>query len=94
MAKLGLRVVINSLDSNQRDAAHYGGQFDWLVRRNSTELSSVVQNTEQLAPVGPRTSWNHRAPEGKELDLMPFEKTWPTLCASSYLRRTMPSGPI
>ncbi len=74
MAKLGLRVVINSLDSNQRDAAHYGGQFDWLVRRNSTELSSVVQNTEQLAPVGPRTSWNHRAPEGKELDLMPFEK--------------------
>jgi peptide/nickel transport system substrate-binding protein len=74
MAKLGLRLVINSLDSNQRDAAHYGGQFDWLVRRNSTELSSVVQNTEQLAPVGPRTSWNHRAPEGKELDLMPFEK--------------------
>jgi peptide/nickel transport system substrate-binding protein len=74
MAKLGLRVVINSLDSNQRDAAHYGGQFDWLVRRNSTELSSVVQNTEQLAPVGPRTSWNHRSPEGKELDLMPFEK--------------------
>ncbi len=47
MAKLGLRLVINSLDSNQRDAAHYGGQFDWLVRRNSTELSSVVQNTEQ-----------------------------------------------
>lgn len=74
MAKLGLRVVIHSLDSNQRDAAHYGGQFDWLVRRNSTELSSVVQNTEQLAPVGPRTSWNHRSPEGKELDLMPFEK--------------------
>lgn len=73
MAKLGIRVVINALDSNQRDAAHYSGRFDWAVRRNSTELSSVVQNTEQLAPVGPRTSWNHRAPEGKELDIMPFE---------------------
>lgn len=73
MAKLGIRIVINALDSNHRDAAHYGGQFDWAVRRNSTELSSVVQNTEQLAPVGPRTSWNHRAPEGKELDIMPFE---------------------
>jgi peptide/nickel transport system substrate-binding protein len=74
MAKLGIRLVINALDSNQRDAAHYSGRFDWAVRRNSTELSSVVQNTEQLAPVGPRTSWNHRAPEGTELDIMPFEK--------------------
>ncbi|MDQ0455621.1 ABC transporter substrate-binding protein [Rhizobium paknamense] len=74
MAKLGIRVVINAVDSNQRDAAHYGGRFDWAVRRNSSELSSVVQNTEQLAPVGPRTSWNHRAPEGKTLDIMPFEQ--------------------
>ncbi len=73
MAKLGIRVVINALDSNQRDAAHYSGRFDWAVRRNTTELSSVVQNTEQLAPVGPRTSWNHRAPEGKDVDIMPFE---------------------
>lgn len=73
MAKLGIRIVINALDSNQRDAKHYGGQFDWAVRRNSTELFSVVQNTEQLAPVGPRTSWNHRAPEGKQVDMMPFE---------------------
>jgi peptide/nickel transport system substrate-binding protein len=73
MAKLGIRIVLNALDSNQRDAKHYGGQFDWAVRRNSTELFSVVQNTEQLAPVGPRTSWNHRAPEGKPVDMMPFE---------------------
>jgi peptide/nickel transport system substrate-binding protein len=73
MAKLGIRIVLNTLDSNQRDAKHYGGQFDWAVRRNSTELFSVVQNTEQLAPVGPRTSWNHRAPEGKQVDMMPFE---------------------
>ncbi|TRL33806.1 ABC transporter substrate-binding protein [Rhizobium straminoryzae] len=74
MAKIGIRVVINALDSNQRDAAHYAGRFDWAVRRNSSELASVVQNTEQLAPVGPRTSWNHRAPEGKDLDILPFEK--------------------
>ncbi|KXF74930.1 alpha-galactoside-binding protein [Paramesorhizobium deserti] len=73
MAKLGIRVVVNALDSNQRDATHYSGRFDWAVFRNRTELSSVVQNTEQLAPIGPRTSWNHRAPEGKELDTMPFE---------------------
>lgn len=74
MEKLGLRVIINALDGPKRDDANYGGRFDWMVRRNSTELASVVQNTEQLAPVGPRTSWNHRAPESGELDLMPFEK--------------------
>ncbi|NTF44867.1 alpha-galactoside-binding protein [Rhizobium sp. AC27/96] len=74
MEKLGLRVIINALAGPKRDDANYGGRFDWMVRRNSTELASVVQNTEQLAPVGPRTSWNHRAPESGELDLMPFEK--------------------
>ncbi|MBM7046774.1 ABC transporter substrate-binding protein [Rhizobium lusitanum] len=74
MEKLGLRVIINALDGPKRDDANYGGRFDWMVRRNTTELASVVQNTEQLAPVGPRTSWNHRAPESGQLDLMPFEK--------------------
>ena len=74
MEKLGLRVIINALDGPKRDDANYGGRFDWMVRRNTTELASVVQNTEQLAPVGPRTSWNHRAPESGDLDLMPFEK--------------------
>ncbi|NLS03672.1 ABC transporter substrate-binding protein [Rhizobium sp. P32RR-XVIII] len=74
MEKLGLRVVLNGLNGNQRDAANYSGRFDWLLRRNDTELSSVVQNTEQLAPVGPRTSWNHRAPENGEVDMMPYEK--------------------
>ncbi|MFK0161394.1 ABC transporter substrate-binding protein [Rhizobium sp. NPDC090279] len=74
MEKLGIRVIINALDGPKRDDANYGGRFDWMVRRNSTELASVVQNTEQLAPVGPRTSWNHRAAEGGQVDLMPFEK--------------------
>ena len=74
LEKLGLRVVINALSGNQRDDANYSGRFDWMVRRNSTELASVVQNTEQLAPVGPRTSWNHRAGSDGKVDLMPFEK--------------------
>ncbi|KAA0695449.1 ABC transporter substrate-binding protein [Neorhizobium sp. P12A] len=74
MEKLGIRVVINALSGNQRDDANYSGRFDWMVQRNATELSSVVQNTEQLAPIGPRTSWDHRAPENGQVDLMPFEK--------------------
>ncbi|TGQ46049.1 MULTISPECIES: ABC transporter substrate-binding protein [unclassified Mesorhizobium] len=74
MEKLGLRVVLNGLNGTQRDASNYSGRFDWMVRRNDQELTSVVQNTEQLAPVGPRTSWNHRAPENGQVDLMPFEK--------------------
>ncbi|MGO4441229.1 ABC transporter substrate-binding protein [Rhizobium sp. RAF56] len=74
MQKLGIRVVLNSLQGNKRDDANYSGRFDWMVQRNLTELTSVVQNTEQLAPVGPRTSWDHRAPESGQVDLMPFEK--------------------
>ncbi|MES0037071.1 ABC transporter substrate-binding protein [Mesorhizobium sp. M0046] len=74
MERLGLRVVLNGLNGVQRDASMYSGRFDWMVRRNDEELTSVVQNTEQLAPIGPRTSWNHRAPENGQVDLMPFEK--------------------
>ncbi|ESY66184.1 MULTISPECIES: ABC transporter substrate-binding protein [Mesorhizobium] len=74
MEKLGLRVVLNGLNGTQRDASQYSGRFDWLIRRNDQELTSVVQNTEQLAPVGPKTSWDHRAPESGQVDLMPFEK--------------------
>ncbi|TRC94501.1 ABC transporter substrate-binding protein [Mesorhizobium sp. WSM4303] len=74
MEKLGLRVVLNGLNGTQRDATQYSGRFDWLIRRNEQELTSVVQNTVQLAPVGPKTSWDHRAPESGQVDLMPFEK--------------------
>ncbi|SFP01581.1 peptide/nickel transport system substrate-binding protein [Mesorhizobium sp. NFR06] len=74
MEKLGLRVVLNGLNGTQRDATQYSGRFDWLIRRNEQELTSVVQNTVQLAPVGPKTSWDHRAPESGVVDLMPFEK--------------------
>lgn len=74
MEKLGLRIVLNALDGKQRDATNYAGRFDWMVHRNGAELSSVVQNTPQLAATGPRTSWHHRVPESGELDLMPFEQ--------------------
>ncbi|WP_324764447.1 ABC transporter substrate-binding protein (plasmid) [Sinorhizobium meliloti] len=74
MEKLGLRVVLNALDGKQRDAANYAGRFDWMIHRNTAEFASVVQNTPQLAPTGPRTSWHHRAPEGGEVDVMPHEQ--------------------
>jgi peptide/nickel transport system substrate-binding protein len=74
MEKLGIRVVLNSQDGKNRDQANYGGKFDWMVLRTNAELASVVQNTPQLAPTGPRTSWFHRANGKDELDLMPFEK--------------------
>ncbi|TQX87896.1 MULTISPECIES: ABC transporter substrate-binding protein [Rhizobium] len=74
MEKLGIRVILNSQTGTKRDDANYAGRFDWMIMRNHTELSSVVQNTEQLAPIGPRTSFHHRSPESGELDLMPFEQ--------------------
>ena len=74
MEQLGIKVVLNSLDGTKRDATQYAGKFDWLIRRNEQELTSVVQNTIQLAPVGPRTSWHHRAPESGEVDLLPHEQ--------------------
>ena len=74
MEQLGLRVVLNSLDGAKRDLTQYAGKFDWLIRRNEQELTSVVQNTTQLAPTGPRTSWHHRAPESGKVDLMPYEQ--------------------
>lgn len=74
MEKLGLKVVLNSVDGTKRDATQYAGKFDWLIRRNDQELTSVVQNTTQLAPTGPRTSWHHRAPESGKVDLLPHEQ--------------------
>ncbi len=74
MEKLGIKIIINALAGPKRDSAHYAGQFDWLIQRNTTELASVVQNTEQLAAVGPRTSWHHRAGKDNQLDLLPYEK--------------------
>jgi peptide/nickel transport system substrate-binding protein len=74
MEQLGIKVVLNSLDGVKRDAANYGGRFDWMIRRNDPEVTTVVQNTVQLAPTGPRTSWHHRAGKDGTVDLLPHEK--------------------
>ena len=44
------------------------------IRRNDAELTTVVQNTVELAPVGPQTSLAHRAGKDGKLDLLPFEQ--------------------
>ncbi len=74
MQALGIRVIINAVDGKQRDATNYAGKFDWMVLRDNSDLMSVVQNTEQLAPVGPRTSYFHRAGSDGAVDVLPFEK--------------------
>ncbi len=74
METLGLRVIPNILSGNDELSALQAGKFDWLLRRNDPELVTVIQNTSQLGPVGPQTSWNHRANDAGELDLLDFEK--------------------
>lgn len=74
MEPLGIRVIPNILAGNDIDAVRLAGKWDWLLRRNDPELVTVVQNTNQLAPVGPATANSHRAgPDGK-IDLLDFEK--------------------
>ncbi|MGV8831025.1 MAG: ABC transporter substrate-binding protein [Devosia sp.] len=74
MEPLGLRVIANFQQGNARDDMQQSGQFDWHIRRQGSEMVSVVQGTANLAPTGPRTSWFHRAGTGDVLDLLPFEQ--------------------
>lgn len=74
MEKLGIRVVLNTLDGTKRDNTEFAGQFDWLIRRHDPEITSTVQNTTALAPTGPQTSWFHRAGKDNKLDLLPYEQ--------------------
>jgi len=74
MEPLGIRVLLNQVEGKQRDALQQGGQFDWMIFRNQEDLTSVVQKTVNLAPVGPKTSWFHRAGEDGQVDLLPFEQ--------------------
>jgi peptide/nickel transport system substrate-binding protein len=74
LEEAGISVALNLLSGNDRDALRDGGGWDWMVQRNGTELITVVQNTTQLAPTGPITSWNHKANEAGELDLLPWEQ--------------------
>lgn len=73
MEQIGLRVTPNIMSGNDRDAMMAAGEFDWFTYRNRSSLVSIVQNTPELAPVGPRTALNHFANPAGELDLLPFE---------------------
>lgn len=74
MEDVGLRVVLNTLSGNDRDAARDTGQYDWFINREGVEKITVVQNTAALAPVGASTYVGHRANDAGELDLLPFEQ--------------------
>ena len=74
MEPLGLRVIANFQQGTARDDMQESGQFDWHVRRQGSEMVSVVQGTAALAPTGPRTSYFHRAGADGTVDLLPFEQ--------------------
>jgi peptide/nickel transport system substrate-binding protein len=74
MEQIGIRVIPNFIAGKDRDASQQGGKFDWAILRNGTALITAVQGTTELAPVGPQTSQFHRAPEGGQVDLLPFEE--------------------
>jgi peptide/nickel transport system substrate-binding protein len=75
LEEAGIKATLNSVNGNDRDALRDSGQFDLQVFRNEKELITVVQQTDQLAPVGPTTArQSHRANAGGELDLLPFEQ--------------------
>ena len=74
MEQLGVRVVLNTISGNSLADIQQGGQYDWAMLRNTSELVSVVQGTVGLAPVGPRTAFSHRAGTDNTLDLLPFEQ--------------------
>lgn len=74
LEEAGIQVALNTLSGNDRDATRDAGTWDWQVFRNPTEIITVVQNTTQLAPTGPTTSWNHRANAEGQLDLLPWEQ--------------------
>jgi peptide/nickel transport system substrate-binding protein len=74
MEGLGIRVIANFLTGTQRDDTQESGKFDWMIERAGSPLISVVQNTTELAPVGPRTSRYHRAGKDGTVDVLPFEQ--------------------
>ncbi len=61
MQAIGIRVILNTVSGTNITDIQNSGKWDWQVMRNGSELISVVQNTADLAPTGPQTSWQHRA---------------------------------
>lgn len=74
MADAGIKVTINSLTGKDYDNAREAGTWDWLIRRNDQEWVSAVQNTNMLAPTGPKTSQWHQAGTDGTSDLQPYEQ--------------------
>jgi peptide/nickel transport system substrate-binding protein len=74
MEEAGLRVILDLVADTVFDDRSQGGQFDWHVRRGDREYITTVQQTDRLAPIGPRTSWYHRAGSDGTVDLLPFEE--------------------
>jgi peptide/nickel transport system substrate-binding protein len=74
MQDIGIKVVPDIVAGNQWNDLQASGKFDWMIMRNQSELVSVVQNTADLAPTGPQTSWNHHAGKDGSVDLLPWEK--------------------
>ncbi len=74
MEEIGLQVSLNLLTGKDYDDARYSGRYDWYVYRNSAEMITVVQQTTQLAPVGPTTALQHRANPDGQMDLLPWEQ--------------------
>ena len=75
MEKLGIRVILNSLDGKQFDATRYAGKFDWMVRRNEAELrlGGAEHGGACRRPVrAPAITTARR--KAAQLDLMPFEQ--------------------
>jgi peptide/nickel transport system substrate-binding protein len=79
MEEAGIKVALNTLSSNDMDSVGLQGGWDWRIFRNGSDLITVVQNTEQLAPLGPQTMRTHFANAAGEIDLMPFEEELNTI---------------
>ena len=74
LEQAGLRVIPNMLPGTQHNDVLQSGLFDWMIERPRSSLLTVVKNTAELAPVGPRTSTFHRSPgENGTIDLLSFE---------------------
>ncbi len=74
MADAGVKVTLNSLTGKDYDNAREAGSWDWLIRRNDQEYVSAVQNTNMLAPTGPKTSQWHQAGTDGTSDLQAYEQ--------------------
>ncbi|MBU2531830.1 MAG: ABC transporter substrate-binding protein, partial [Alphaproteobacteria bacterium] len=74
MEKLGIRVIVNLVSGSNMTATQNSGEWDWQIFRNQSELIAVVQNTAALAPVGPQTTYFHRAGTDGSVDILPFEQ--------------------